>query len=106
MSTALHVPEVSQFLARNRVRRNLQAPQLIEAAIRRGEAQLAARGSLVAGTGKHTGRSPEDKFIVRDAVTDNRIAWGPMNQPTTPEVFDALYERVMDYLQGKELFVQ
>ncbi len=106
MSTVLQTPEVSQLLGQNNVHRNLYPPQLAEAAIRRGEAELAARGSLVASTGKRTGRSPKDKFTVKDSLTENKVDWGTVNQPVSPEVFDALYERVLDYLKGKELFVQ
>jgi len=106
MSSVLQTPEVSQLLGHKNVHRNLHHPQLVEAALRRGEAELAARGSLVAGTGKRTGRSPKDKFIVRDAASENRVDWGSVNQPISPDIFDALYERVIEYLQGKELFVQ
>ncbi|MGA2905709.1 MAG: phosphoenolpyruvate carboxykinase (ATP) [Candidatus Korobacteraceae bacterium] len=106
MSTVLQTPEVSQLLGQNNVHRNLYPPQLVEAALRRGEAELAAHGSLVAETGKCTGRSPKDKFTVRDAVTENKVAWGPMNLPISPDIFDALYERVLEYLRGKEIFVQ
>jgi phosphoenolpyruvate carboxykinase (ATP) len=106
MSSTLQTPEVGLLLEQDRVHRNLFAPQLAEAALRRGEAVLASRGSLVAETGKRTGRSPKDKFTVKDAVTENRIAWGPVNQPFSPEKFAALYDRVLDYLKDKELFVQ
>ena len=81
-------------------------PQLVEAALRRGEAELAARGSLVAETGKRTGRSPKDKFIVKDSITDNKVDWGRSTCRFRPDKFDALYERVLEYLKGKELFVQ
>ncbi|HLI62115.1 MAG TPA: phosphoenolpyruvate carboxykinase (ATP) [Terriglobales bacterium] len=106
MSTVLQTPEVSQLLGHSDVYRNLFPAPLVEAALRRGEAELAARGSLVAETGKRTGRSPKDKFIVQDAATENTVDWGAVNQPIAPEVFDALYERVLVYLAGKELFVQ
>ena len=106
MSSILHIPDVTELLGQEQVHRNLFPPQLVEAALRRGEAVLAARGSLVAETGNRTGRSPKDKFIVRDAVTEGKVAWGPVNQPIAPEIFDALYERVVDYLRDKELFVQ
>jgi phosphoenolpyruvate carboxykinase (ATP) len=106
MSSVLQTPEVSQLLGHKNVHRNLYPPQLVEAALRHGEAELAARGSLVANTGKRTGRSPKDKFIVRDSVTEGRVDWGPVNQGISPDIFDALYERVMEYLQGKELYVQ
>ena len=106
MSSVLQTPEVSQLLGQNNVHRNLYPPQLIEAALHRGEAELGSRGSLAAETGSRTGRSPKDKFIVRDAITENKVDWGSVNQPISSEIFDALYERVMEYLAGKELFVQ
>ena len=106
MATVLQTPDVSHLLTQKNVHRNLAPAQLVEIAIKRGEAVLGARGSLVASTGSRTGRSPKDKFIVRDAVTDNKVDWGTVNVPTTPAVFDALYERVLEYLSGKELFVQ
>ncbi len=106
MSTVLQTPDVTQLLGQKNVHRNLYPAQLIEAALRRGEAELGARGSLVAETGKRTGRSPKDKFVVRDSMTAKAVDWGAVNQPTTPEIFDALYERVLDYLSDKELFVQ
>jgi phosphoenolpyruvate carboxykinase (ATP) len=106
MSSVLQTPEVAQLLGQEKVHRNLFPAPLVEAALRRGEAELAASGSLVAGTGKRTGRSPKDKFTIKDALTENRIAWGSANQPFPPDKFDALYERVLDHLKGKELFVQ
>ena len=106
MSTILQTPDVAQLLSRNKVHRNLHPAPLVEAALRRGESELAARGSLVADTGKRTGRSPKDKFTVKDSITADRVAWGSANQPFPPEKFDALYDRVLDYLKDKELFVQ
>src|SRR5664279_3028908 len=84
MSSILQTPEVTQLLGQDKVHRNLFPAPLVEAALRRGEAELAARGSLVAGTGKRTGRSPKDKFIIRDAATENRIAWAPQTSPSLP----------------------
>ena len=106
MSTVLQTPDVSQLLGHANVHRNLHPAQLVEAALRRGEAELGARGSLAADTGKRTGRSPKDKFVVRDAITENTIDWGAVNLPISPDIFDALYERVLEYLSDKELFVQ
>ncbi len=106
MSSVLQTPEVTHLLGQDKVHRNLFPAALTEAALRRGEAELAAGGSLVAGTGKRTGRSPKDKFTVKDSATESRVAWGSQNQPFPPDKFEALYERVLDYLKGKELFVQ
>ena len=106
MSSLLQTPDVSQLLGQSNVHRNLYPAQLVEAALRQGGAELAARGSLVAGTGKRTGRSPKDKFIVRDSTTENKVDWGSVNLSISPEIFDALYDRVLEYLTGKELFVQ
>ena len=70
MSSVLQTPEVSQLLGQNNVHRNLSPPQLVEAALRRNEAELARVARLVAGTGKRTGRSPKDKFTVKDSITE------------------------------------
>ena len=106
MSTVLEVPDLMQMLRQDSVHWNLHPAQLVEAALRRNEAQLAARGSLVAETGKRTGRSPKDKFTVKDAITADKVDWGKVNVSFSPEKFDALYVRVLDYLKDKELFVQ
>jgi phosphoenolpyruvate carboxykinase (ATP) len=99
--------DVEQLLARPKgIHRNLRSAVLVEHSIRRGEAQMANNGALVTRTGHRTGRSPNDKFTVKDARTADVVAWGPVNRPFEPEKFDALYRRVMDYLKDKELFVQ
>jgi phosphoenolpyruvate carboxykinase (ATP) len=85
---------------------NLSAPTLYEHAVRRGEAEISAGGALVARTGAHTGRSPNDKFVVRDASTESEVWWGTVNRAIEPERFDALHGRMLDYLAGKELYVQ
>jgi len=106
MSSILQTPDVSQLLYQKKVYRNLYPAPLVEASLRRGESVLAARGSLVAETGKRTGRSPKDKFTVKDTITAGAVNWGSNNLPFQPDKFDALYERVLDYLKDKELFVQ
>jgi phosphoenolpyruvate carboxykinase (ATP) len=85
---------------------NLPTPVLYEEVIRRGEGRLAQGGALVVRTDPHTGRSPQDRFIVREPTTADEIWWGLINQPFAPEAFDVLYERMLDYLEGKDLFVQ
>ena len=84
---------------------NLSPAELAEQAILRGEGRLAANGAFVAETGKYTGRSPKDKFVVRDAWAEANVAFGSVNQPMDEPVFDALLERVIDYLKGKEVFL-
>ncbi len=106
MSTAVQAPKLSDLLEQPNVHRNLSPALLVEASLRRNEGELSARGCLVSETGKRTGRSPKDKFTVKDAVTADKVAWGSVNLPFSPEKFDALYDRVIEYLQGKELFVQ
>ncbi|AHK42891.1 ATP dependent phosphoenolpyruvate carboxykinase [Ensifer adhaerens OV14] len=87
------------------VRYNLEAPELYEEAIRRGEAQLTAHGAIVARTGQHTGRSPKDKFVVRDASTDDQI-WWDNNKPLSPEHFAVLRQDMLDHAKGMSLYVQ
>ena len=84
---------------------NQPVPQLIEIAVRRNEAQLTRMGALAALTGKRTGRSPNDKFIVRDDQTENTIAWGKINKPIDPANFDVLYRRTIEHLNTRTLFV-
>ena len=85
---------------------NLGTAQLLEYALSQREGVLATGGALVVRTGQHTGRSPKDKFVVRDAAVEDKIWWGTVNQPFEPERFDALYRRVLAYLQDKRVFVQ
>jgi phosphoenolpyruvate carboxykinase (ATP) len=78
----------------------------VEESLRRGETRLAANGAIVGDTGSRTGRSPKDKFTVKDAITADTVDWGKVNQPFDPDKFEALYGRVLDYLKGKDIFVQ
>jgi phosphoenolpyruvate carboxykinase (ATP) len=94
------------LLKNDRVHRNLHSGLLVEHAVRRGEGLLADNGAIVAYTGKYTGRSVKDKFTVKDPVTAELVNWGDYNQPFDPEKFDALFERVVASLRGKELYVQ
>lgn len=86
---------------------NLAPPQLVREALLRGEAFLTDTGALVAYTGKRTGRSPGDKFVVRydDRPSAGQIWWGSVNQPIDLATFDRLRARMIAYLQGRDLFV-
>ena len=89
----------------DRVRWNLSAAVLYEESVRRQEGQIVAAGPLACRTGQHTGRSPNDKFIVREPSSDAEIAWGTVNRPMEPAHFDALHQDLVGSLSGKDLFV-
>ncbi len=84
---------------------NLGTAQLLERSVQRHEGLFATGGPFVVRTGQFTGRSPRDKFIVRDEVTESAVNWGPVNQPMPAENFDLLYTKMLAYLQGHDLFV-
>jgi phosphoenolpyruvate carboxykinase (ATP) len=85
---------------------NLSTPSLYEEAVRHHEGWISHLGPLVAHTGHHTGRSPNDKFIVREASTEKKIAWGKVNRAIEPEKFNALLAKVCAYFQGRDVYVQ
>ncbi len=85
---------------------NLYPASLYEASLVRGETRLAHMGGLATVTAPHTGRSPKDKFIVRDSVTEATVDWGEINQPMLPEHWSRLRADVVAYLDGQELFVR
>ncbi len=89
----------------DRARWNLSVAALYEAAIQRQEGVLAADGPLSCRTGQHTGRSPNDKFTVRESLTGGHIDWGKVNRPMDEAQFEALRHDLLGSLTGKELFV-
>ena len=100
-----HGLEALGLVRSGRVHWNLSPAVLYEAAIQRGEGVLAAEGPLVCRTGQHTGRSPNDKFVVREPSSEEHVQWGSVNRPIEPDKFDALHRDMMTYLQDKELYV-
>jgi len=84
---------------------NLSPAELYEHAIRRGEAHVVATGALDAETGQHTGRSPKDKFFVKEPSSESRIWWGG-NRPIAPEKFDRLLQKMVDFVSENEIYVQ
>ena len=87
-------------------RRNLSPAALYEEAILRGEAAIVSTGALTAETGKHTGRSPQDKFFVKEATSQDAIWWHPGNRPIAPEKFDGLLRTMQEYIAAHDVFTQ
>lgn len=85
---------------------NLPTPRLIEQAIVRREGQLSHLGPLVVRTGHHTGRSANDKFIVDEPSVSSEIWWGEINRPISEEAFDGIHQRMVNYLQNRDVYVQ
>jgi len=84
---------------------NWPAARLAEAALRRDEGTLADNGALVVKTGAFTGRSPQDKYVVRDATTEGDVWWGHVNHPVSPAIFDQLLGKALAHLAQRERFV-
>jgi len=107
MSAPRHGLETQGFETGAALHWNLGTAALVEAAVARGEGRLSRDGALVAETGPHTGRSPNDKFMVRDAETEDAIWWGKSNKPMSPAHFATLKADFTAALRAKDtLFVQ
>lgn len=89
-----------------KVQYQLTPDELQQHTLDKAQGVEANSGALAVNTGEFTGRSPKDRFIVKDAITEDRIWWGDVNIPFDSDKFDALYKRVVDYLSGKEIFVR
>src|SRR3712207_9518571 len=79
------------------VHENLPPARLVEAAVRRREGMLAGNGALVAKTGKRTGRSPKDRFVIEDDFTRDKVDWGAVNKPFSTEAFQAILDKATTY---------
>jgi phosphoenolpyruvate carboxykinase (ATP) len=84
----------------------LSVPELVEEAIKNGEGTLADSGALAIDTGKFKGRSPKDRFVVCDEVTNDTVWWGDINIKITTQHFEALYQKMLAYLSNKEVYVR
>ena len=93
------------IIAPKAVYRNLTPAELTERAVARGEGSLSDPGALVVTTGKYTGRSPNDRFVVDTPSIHDDIDWGKVNVPISPERFEQIYGKMMAYLQGREIFI-
>ncbi len=110
-TTSAHPPSTRALSGAARVRAgkivaNLSTAALYEAAVRDGEGLIAADGPLVVGTGTHTGRSPKDKFIVREPSSEAKVWWGDVNHEISEEHYDRLRGRLMTYLADRRLYSQ
>lgn len=84
---------------------NLNTAELYEQALKRGEAKLSKDGALLVNTGKHTARSANDKFVVKEPSTEGEIWWGTHNRPYKEEIFSDMADRMREFLKGKDVFV-
>ncbi len=85
---------------------NLPAEALYEEIVFRGEGKITLNGAVSVDTGRHTARAANDKFVVKEADSEGNIWWGEYNRPCTVEKFNAMYQRMQGYLQGRDLFVR
>jgi len=85
---------------------NLSSEELARISVEKGMAQETCTGAITVHTGEFTGRSPKDRFIVKDEITADAVWWGNINIPFEPSKFDALYNRVTEYLSGKEIYAR
>lgn len=98
---------LSRVLQGENIHKDLSLARLIEKGLERGEGVLTSTGAFRATTGKYTGRSPKDKFIVEELTTKDKIAWGKINKKISTEVFENLYDKVLTYLsEREEIFVR
>ncbi len=84
---------------------NLTPAKLIESAVHDEEGHLTDTGALMCDTGKFTGRSPQDRFIVEDEVTKDKVWWGDINKPISSENFDRIHTKMIGYLEEKRVYV-
>src|SRR5438552_18961605 len=85
---------------------NLKTAKLYEEAISNQEGKLSDSGALVVSTGQYTGRSPKDKFVVKEPSSEDKVWWGSVNQPLEEDKFNGLRERIYEYIKDKQLYVQ
>ena len=90
----------------NSIHHNLSTPVLYEHAVRREEGKLLQGGTFAVRSGARTGRSPDDKFVVKTPGISEQVWWGQHNQPMTPEVYSKVERAITDYLKDKNLYVQ
>lgn len=90
--------------AAGELHQNLSPATLVEHILRRGEGALTSTGAIAGDTGEFTGRSPKDKFTVKDSITENTVNWNEINIPFAPDKFENLFNKMLAYVKGKELY--
>ncbi|WP_050616136.1 phosphoenolpyruvate carboxykinase (ATP) [Bacillus testis] len=106
MNTVEVSNELHELVNGNNVSVQLSVPQLVEKVLHRNEGVLSSTGAVKAETGKYTGRSPKDKYIVEEELSKDKIAWGSVNEPISQDAFLKLYHKVIQHLKEKdEIFV-
>src|SRR5947207_7968448 len=85
---------------------NWSQDQLIDRSVEKGLGEIADSGALAVDTGEFTGRAPKDKYIVKDATTKDTVFWGEVNQPFDEKNFQPLLDELLNYFQGKEVYVK
>ena len=89
----------------SKIHRNLSVEKLVEISVQKNEGMVTSTGSLSVKTGKFTGRSPDDRFIVFDDLTRDKVHWGKVNNQLPTETFEKLSQKMKKFVEGKELFV-
>lgn len=102
MNSMKHSSVLNELRSKTHIYENLSVPLLVENILSHREGELTVTGAIQATTGKYTGRSPKDRFIVKDDVSEKHVDWGPVNQAINEQTFDNLYNKVMAHLQSKD----
>jgi len=106
MTNSKLISELREYgLAPTKLHVNLPVSQLVELAIQRNEGILSSSGAFCVKTGKYTGRSPDDRYIVDDDLTRHTVNWGKINHPVSEEIFNTLYERMKNYIKERDVFI-
>jgi len=105
-STAKFNSQITAFgINPSKIYRNLPVEKLVEIAVEKNEGMITSTGSLSVKTGRYTGRSPDDRFIVFDDLTHDKVHWGKVNKRFPTETFEKLSNKMKKFVEGKELFI-
>lgn len=106
MNTEMFSSQLANFgIYPSKAYRNLSVEELVETSVSRGEGTINSTGSLSVNTGKYTGRSPDDRFIVYDKTTHNTVDWGKINHQFPDDRFESIFRKMKDFVHDKEIFV-